>query len=98
MSAFHRILSASPLDSEENQSRSFGADWHGERIVVLGMATSFESHEVAHIQAYPATAALMAAMVSTLFARNYSSPALPWDVANAMATANEQRHATNMKA
>ena len=50
------------------QSRSFGADWHGERIVVLGMTTSFESHEVAHIQAYPATAALMAAMVSTLFA------------------------------
>ena len=29
---------------------------------------------------------------------HYSSPALPWDVINAMATANEQRHATNMKA
>ena len=32
------------------------------------MTTSFESHEAVYIQAYPAAAALMAAMASTLFA------------------------------
>ena len=64
----HRILSASPLDSEENQSRSFDADWRGDKVVVLGMTTSLGFHEVTHIQAYPSTAVSMAAIVSTLFA------------------------------